>query len=416
MRTFFGCFTVGMVSLATWACSSTDGAPPASGTGAGGAAGSGAVAGSGGGSGIGGAPGTGGAGTTGGAPGATGGASGGTGGADTVDDGGAAAGGSSGAAGASTGTADVSIVRVATWKHDAKAAYNIIHDDACDSTTKGQWDHRQELISRKLRAGYGIIVGECDDADYGILKELMAAGHEMINHSYTHVHLPGANNMHEIDEATDVLKKQLGVPITFFIFPYDDFNDALFGRLKDIAYLGARGGEYGGLNDPDVDTSDPLADFRISFDVYQGSGMGSLNSYVDKAIAQGAWANRELHGISDGSWGKINLSDYTTHLDYVVKQVEARKLWMDTPSTVLRYRRSRKHCGTPTASDGVVRFPSPDATCQLYATPLSVVVTSSAGNLTARQGGKNIPVESLGGGQFIIDVDPAAGDAVVDNE
>jgi Polysaccharide deacetylase len=313
------------------------------------------------------------------------------------------------------GNANVTIVRVATWKHDAKAAYNIIHDDTCDSTTTGIFEHRKELIDRHLRAGFGIIVSECDDADYAILKEMMAAGHEMINHSYTHPHLAagGADIQHEVVDSTNELTKQLGVPIKFFIFPYDEHNNSLFDQLKKLDYLGSRGGSYGGLNDPDVDTENPYADFQINFDVYETTGIGSLNSYVDKAIAGGKWANRELHGIADGSWGKITVDAYTTHLDYLVKQIEARQLWMDTPTTVLRYRRSRKYCGTPVAAEGVVRFPAPSADCQAFATPLSVVVTSSETGISAQQGGAEIPVEALSGGQFIIDIDPAKGDAAI---
>jgi hypothetical protein len=405
---------VAIVPFILLACSSERGDPAhGDGSGASGQAGSGGPAGSTGGGALDGSGGAAGdalgteAGGTAGT--STGGASGtgGSGGAGAPGTGGGAS--SDGAAGSGE-LAEVSVVRVTTWKHDAKAAYSIIHDDVCDSTTSGIFPNRKELTSRKLRAGFGMIVSECEASEYLILKELMAAGHEMIDHSYTHPHIPnqGTNVTHELVDSTNELVAKLGVPIKFFIFPYDESNDALLGKLQEIGYLGARGGERG-VADADVDTRNPYADFRISFEAYEGGGVGALDKYVDDAISSGGWANRELHGIDDGSWGKVALTAYTAHLDHVVALVAARKLWMDTPTTLLKYRRSRAHCGAPVATSGAIKFPPADANCQKYATPLSIVVTSSDAGIVARQGGAEVPVESLGGGQFIVDVDPAGG-------
>jgi hypothetical protein len=86
---------------------------------------------------------------------------------------------------------------------------------------------------------------------------------------------------------------------------------------------------------------------------------------------------------------------------------------MDTPSTVIRYRGARMNCGDPSASGNTISF-SPDSTCEWYATPLSVIVEPEGGaEIRAQQDGKAASVQSYGSGQYLVDVNPAAGDCKV---
>ena len=124
-------------------------------------------------------------------------------------------------------TASFSVDYVTTWRGDAKGAYSIIHDDLCDASVGGLFDSANtELHQRGLRAGFGAIVGACDGALEGSevqwpqVKELVANGHEIFSHSWSHAclapdspHCGGAGSTDyatEIDKAHSTLEAKLG--------------------------------------------------------------------------------------------------------------------------------------------------------------------------------------------------------------
>jgi Polysaccharide deacetylase len=305
----------------------------------------------------------------------------------------------------------LAIEQVATWRGAALGAYTIIHDDICDYTLDSLFDVAEpELSARGLRAGFGAIVQRCVERDLWVeLEALRSNGHEIVCHSWDHPYLTdiAADPAIQIDQATATLDANLvGQATSFFIFPFDDFNDSLVARLETVGYLGARAGAKG-LNPPNFPDG-----MRVMFDVYGGEnsiydGQGDiLKLYVDLAISEGGWANREFHGIADTSFFAISLLDYTAHLDYVKSKVDQRELWMDTPTAVVKYRFAREHCGPPTLSGSSIRFGTPSALCTTYSTPLSVIVTAEAATLHAEQGGEPLVVEELAPNRYVVDILP----------
>ena len=329
----------------------------------------------------------------------------------------------------------IQVDEVTAWKGGAIAAYSIIHDDVgaySSLETDGIYQHYKELNSRNMRAGFGAIVQHSEEWKpyyYDLMHQMANEGHEIINHSYSHVDLTSAEadwNM-ELDHSTSILR-QRGFNINTYVFPLDQFNDTLFQQLKDLEYLGARGGNERGVNSPNMSTDDPLAPFRIRFDqFYEDPDTGRntysiykdqdnvLDAYIDDAIHQGGWAVRELHGIEDSSWGNVSLAKYTAHLDYVATKVQSNEIWMDTFTSVNRYRASRAYCGEAAAQDNAVVFSlSTSADCKKYATPLSVIVsTNGAKSITVTQNGVEIPSKHLDSGRYMLDINPTAGPAYI---
>ena len=344
---------------------------------------------------------------------------------------------------------------VATWRGDATGAYTIIHDDICDGSVAGVFSHADpELTKRGLHAGFGAIVQECVARNqWNNLKTLLAHGHDVFSHSWSHPCIgpagqcsgngtPSSDYDTQITKANQTLEDMLKIKVQYFIFPYDVCGAGGVARIKELGYLGARCGTTHGVNDANF--TDPFANkFDIwgpSYSTYgksgecagRGGGEGAeppsappacrlyvLNHYVDEAIRLKGWANRELHGFTGdpGVWQQMPLADYQAHLDYVAEKAKADQLWVEGPTPVIRYRFAREACAKPSIEGGVMKFGAAAGDCQKYATVLSYLVSTSDGSdpasLHAQQGGTSMPARKLGPGKFVIDADPTKGDATL---
>ena len=333
-----------------------------------------------------------------------------------------ATGAAAGAAPVGTDLGQLAVESIAVWKDGAQGAYTIIHDDICDWPIDSLFDVAgPELTMRGLPSAFGAIVLRCQERKlWPKIEVLRQHGHEIINHTWDHKDIVEEAAMAplslEIDQANQVLNDNLvGQRTSFFIFPYDSFNDAAVEHLAQVGYLGARAGKKG------VNSADFPDGLRVMFDVWGGEnsiydGQGDiLKIYVDLAIAQGGWSVREFHGIADTTFFAMNLDDYRAHLDYVKSKVDSGELWVDTPSAVVRYRFARQNCGTPSVSGYQLAFPMPSCDCARYATPLSVVVTTTvdAPSALAMQGGKMLPTRKLAPNRFVVDVEPLGGPIAV---
>jgi hypothetical protein len=328
------------------------------------------------------------------------------------------AGASGGAAPVGTDLGELTVDSVAVWKGDAQGAYTIIHDDLCDWPIDSLYKVAEpELTQRGLNSAFGAIVLRCQERKLWPTLEVMREhGHEIINHTWDHKDIVEEAAMAplslEMDQANQVLNDNLvGQRTSFFIFPYDSFDDAAVEHLGTLGYLGARAGKKG------VNSADFPDAMRVMFDVWGGEnsiydGQGDiLKIYVDLAISQGGWSVREFHGIADTTFFAMNLDEYRAHLDYVKSKVDTGELWVDTPSAVLRYRFSRQYCGTPSATGYQLAFTPPSCDCARYASALSVVVTTAvdAPSALATQDGKMLATKKLGPNRFLVDADPLGG-------
>ncbi|HEX3694884.1 MAG TPA: polysaccharide deacetylase family protein [Polyangia bacterium] len=450
-------FVASCFALAAGACSSSPGNSSGSGgAGSGGATGSGSGgAGTGGaGAGSGGSTGSGGAAATGGSTGSGG----------AVTDAGSDT--SSTDAGSDTSatdsgmpaTAAFKLGTVATWHGNATAAYSIIHDDICWDSVGGALAIAEPAqTSRGIHGGYGVITSACDDAKWAQVKKVIADGHDVFNHSTDHPCMTNDKNlagacdpaaplstdfMTEIDNSTTTLKTKLGIPIQFFIFPYDVCDPAAIARLKSLNYLGARCG----TDVPTTNTANFPDTFKLNFDVwgpaystyitdprcagvvqYMSTPAMSpvacrqliLQKLVDDTIAAKGWGIREVHGfVGDPDvWEALPPDEYMAHLDYVKMKMDAGQLWAEGPTPVLRYRWARQYCTMPTLTGSTLKFGTQPANCLTYDTVLSYLVTTTDGSdpttLKVQQGGKTLPVRRLAKGSYAVDADPTKGDATI---
>jgi peptidoglycan/xylan/chitin deacetylase (PgdA/CDA1 family) len=317
----------------------------------------------------------------------------------------------------------LTVESVATWKGDAKGAYTIIHDDICDYNIDSLFDIAEpELTKRGLNSAFGAIVQRCVVRNlWPKLEVLREHGHEIINHTWDHADINPMDTAppsleFEIDQATTALDTNLkNQKTSFFIFPYDSFNDLAVQHLGAQGYLGARAGTKG------VNTADFPDGLRVMFDVYGGEnsiydGQGDiLKIYVDLAISQGGWSVREFHGIADMTFYPMELPAYQAHLDYVKSKVDSGELWVDAPSSVVRYRFARQYCGLPEVDTYKLSFGQLSADCAHYATPITVIVTTAvdAPSALAVQNGQMLKTKKLAPNRFAVDVNPGMGPAAI---
>jgi hypothetical protein len=324
---------------------------------------------------------------------------------------------------------EVKVERIATWRDDARGAYSIIHDNVCAPQFAGILGIAvPALDKRALRAGLAAVVTDCEGlAVWDKLKAAAAQGHEIVSQSLSHVEVTPENAAREVAEAKKALERGTGYPVDFYAFPYDKFTPETIALVEKAGYKGARAGNRDVV--PPINPADPTDDFTVLFDVWPRlyskymlyDGADLLNVHVWNAIEQGGWAVRELYSVRlEGDapeapgFGAVPLDVYEKHLDFLVEARRAHYVWVDTPSTILRYRHARKTCAVSAAGDRLV-FDVSNPDCSRFATPLSVVVAARAElpQMTAQQKGETVPVRALGGGRFVVTADPMRGDVIL---
>lgn len=252
---------------------------------------------------------------------------------------------------------------IATWKNNAKGAYNIIHDDFGDYTVIGINNYADTMnYNRGLKFTFGAITLSCEGNPgmYTKANTMISHGHEIINHSHTHSCAvqnqncggtgtnygwsePATNKLNiEIDTSSKSIFKNTGIQPRFFIYPYDQFSTNSDNYLKSKGYIGSRTGTYNGAGSS-IFQPDVAGFFKTAFVVdVQNVGAEWLsvnhNYWVDYAITNGMWVNREMHNIGNSGWGRISLANYRTHLDYVKSKVVSGDLWVGTISEILTYQ------------------------------------------------------------------------------
>ncbi|MDB5274266.1 MAG: hypothetical protein JWO58_2633 [Chitinophagaceae bacterium] len=312
---------------------------------------------------------------------------------------------------------------IAPFRHDAVGAYTLIHDDFGASYARGIEEYIDTMnYNRKLPICFAAITGQCDFRDWKKAKEMIAHGHQILNHSMTHkCGQPQSwctfgdwnekDFPEEIDESTDLIIKNTGKHPAFFVFPFDLFTDTMLNYLQYTKhYLGARAGKQNALNDAALKNP-----FLINYTVFRPEDkLPILNEMADQAIQSKSWAVRVMHGIEDESWAHITAEEYGTHLDYLQQLVKQHKLWMATLSDVVTYQYNKA-----TASVNIAEQNSQAQATKLLIEPkkiklpdekllthhfLTVVLTQATGSPKAiTQAKQNIPFE-LRDGKIIFDV------------
>ena len=325
----------------------------------------------------------------------------------------------------------ITFEKIGEWRDGADAAYTIIHDDACGPELRGiDMVAVPALDMRNIKANMGPFVQVCEEGGlWDVVRDMQAKGHEIINHSYSHPNIRASNAGREVMMAKMIFDMKLMKPVTFFIFPFDDFSDETINLVQMAGHLGARAGsrdDNDGFENPPVNKSIPDNDMRLEFDAWPRAyskytsypEKDLLNLHVHNAIEKKGFAVREFHSVSTKDvpplngegFGPVPLKLYEQHLDFLFHAWKANKVWTSTASTIIKYRQARMAC-TATVSDTAITFNTSNPKCTEYATPISVIVTTAndVAGLKAVQGGMPVSVRKLGPKRFSVTADPTKG-------
>jgi len=325
----------------------------------------------------------------------------------------------------------------------------------CEKECDGIFEYADTIaFNRGLKLGLGAIVKFCEeqgDPMWNHLKTFVSHGHEIVCHSYDHgspIDLGWEPESWSVD--TDVvMTKQLieknvpGARVTYFIFPFDAYNDRRLNEIKQNGYLGARAGKVMYENDRgigiDFTSFDPFTSCyfdaymskaeqdeidalpeqeRYTVSIYNDDRDDIEIQHVDSAIQTGGWSIQELHSVDDSQpwgWGHISVKKYRNLLDYVRKKQDAGLVWMDTPTSIIKYIMTKNQCGTTVFKDNLVHFSSADSIDKNYATEITLLVTTSGNppKISGIQNSTRSAATRIGTNRFIMNIEPAKGDVTL---
>jgi hypothetical protein len=329
---------------------------------------------------------------------------------------------------------DVPKVYLATYKNDAKGAYTLIHDDFGGDWAQGIEQYADTIAyNRGIPFCFALITGQCNGNDWKNANQMIAHGHQVVNHSMYHKCgiksewcTAGVWDEHdfniEIDSSTNLIKSKTNQHPSFFMFPFDMYTDTMISYLRDKGYAGARAGNNNALQSPDID--DPL---HLNYKAFlPQNSLQDLNSFVFQAMEEKSWAIREVHGVNDDSWGKISLKDYERHMNYLQSLSRSDSIWVATLSDVVMYQMLRKKYSVSfSMAEGSGKISKINFTARAFQEPDSLIYTTAMATSKLRtltivlvqgrpklthimQNSKKIPFRKSGE-KILIEANPAAG-------
>ncbi|MBL4701428.1 MAG: polysaccharide deacetylase family protein [Phycisphaeraceae bacterium] len=159
------------------------------------------------------------------------------------------------------------------------------------------------------------------------IKELANEGHEIGNHSYSHIALTRidpSNWNKEINHPIATFEEKLGVTPITFCFPGNARNDAVLQRVLQT-HINARTHQY-----------------AFGGDKYSHK---AAVRWVDQTLARENWGVAMIHAITHEGHGFAPFpndeKDFVMFLDHL-KTVDD-KLWIDTFANVSKYTQLRDH-------------------------------------------------------------------------
>ncbi|HET9930876.1 MAG TPA: polysaccharide deacetylase family protein [Polyangiaceae bacterium] len=212
-------------------------------------------------------------------------------------------------------------LKVLNWA-GFKAAVSYTFDDANSS----QIQHYSELNSLGVPLTFYLITGKVE-ASNAIWKQAVANGHEIGNHTKSHL---SAGSAADVDAATTFIQQSIGVRPWTFAAPN---GDASYRSIAQSRFLVSRGVANGSVAPNDA--TDP---FNLpTFIPAAGAPAASFNNEVDAARTSGRWKTVLVHGFTGGS----DAAYQPVALDQFVQSVNHTKsfgdVWTDTMTKVGAY-------------------------------------------------------------------------------
>ena len=194
----------------------------------------------------------------------------------------------------------------------------------------------------------GFVADKSNDPFWGSWAEWKDAanrGFEIANHSMYHrdsTQLHGTDFDIAIDQAKDIIEKNIGHKVTAYVFPHDSYTDEAVSRALRV-HKAIRTPEF--LN----------SFYNRTVDIVIGGPYVSVetaNRLIDIGIKRNLWLIAKCHGVTQKrsmrSFKSITPDFLEAHLAYI--HSKEADVWVDTFSNIFNYMAQRKDTKIETKS------------------------------------------------------------------
>jgi len=300
-------------------------------------------------------------------------------------------------------------VYLANFPENKKLAMTFMFDDGEANVYKALPIFEKYGYRATIPVVAGFVADTSNDPFWGSWAEWRDAAHrgfEIANHSMYHrdsMKLHGKDFDVSIDEAKDLIEKNIGFPVKAYVFPHDSYTDEAVNRAL--------------MTHESVRTKEFLQPFyNRTVDIVIGGphvSVQTANRLVDIGIKRRLWLIAKCHGVAEKrnmrSFKSITPEFLEQNLEYI--HSKSNDVWVDTFSHVFEYLSLRSHTTveiknfTADAVDFVLHNDQPQVK---LSSPLTVILKTQTGlNVPSVQGadGHKIKAWSCDTDKLCVDVD-----------
>ena len=300
-------------------------------------------------------------------------------------------------------------IYLAVFPENRKMAISYMFDDGEANVYKALPAFEKYGYRATIPIVAGFVADTSKDPFWGSWTEWKHAadrGFEIANHSMYHrdaKNLHGSDFDSSIDQAKEMIEKNIGHKVTAFVFPHDSYTDEAVSRALR---------EHKSVRTPEF-----LRSFynRVVEIVFGGPHVSveTANRLVDIGIKRKLWLIVKCHGVTQiksmRSFKSITPDFLDKNLAYIHSKSD--EVWVDTFSNIFDYMVLRSHTTVETKSfsrDSIDFVLHNNALKEKLSVPLTVAVNIEAGgNLKSASGadGRALKAWLCAADRFCVDVD-----------
>lgn len=300
---------------------------------------------------------------------------------------------------------------IATWKNNKTAALSFTIDDGIQGPTE---KFQAAFSSHNVKGTFSINnYQQYWTVPWSTIQQLAQSGHEIANHTSSHVAATSANFSTEVVAFNTTLQTQSGVKPVTFIYPFGTTNADVKTMLASSGFISARGV----IDAHESKTPSDWYNLKTKV-VASGQTANTWNPWVDQVLSSGGWCIELWHNVdNEGQWANVSGSEMTSHVAYAAGK---SNLWIETLAGVTKYAKERDVANVQVTGKSTEEYtftltdPLENTT---YNAPITVMIEVSGWSFaSATQNGQSIEasVTTIGGVPYaLVNAIPDAGTVTV---
>ena len=300
---------------------------------------------------------------------------------------------------------------ITTWKNNKSAALSFTIDDGIEGPVE---KFQAAFAANNVKGTFCLNNYQAYwTITWAVAKQLADAGHEIANHTSSHVAATTANFATEAVAFNSTLQTQTGFKPVVFVYPMGDVTaEAMVAPAGFIAARGVIGG---------VETKTPADWYNLKTNAIGAvttETAATWNPWVDQALTSGGWLIELWHNVDHpGQWANVSGAEMSTHVAYAAGK---SNLWIETMGGVAKYAHERDAASvvvSTKAADSYTFTVTSSLTNAAYNAPITTKLEVSGWSFaSATQNGTSVEASVIteGGKQYaLVNAVPNAGAVTV---